>query len=192
MVTVLVSGLALAGCTANPPPPVESTDSPKPTTTVPTKNTVVVGIDEIGQGFNPHLLSDQSPVNAAVTSMVLPSPFRPIQSPTVPGGTDWVPDESLLVTADEERPAGVARPPDLDPHLHGGPVSGLSVASIRGAHHSILLVSDLEGPELTQLSTTVSVPLVDQLVSGLIPPAPNAVATLDPNTAIERLLRRGM
>ncbi len=100
MVTVLVSGLALAGCTANPPPPVESTDSPKPTTTVPTKNTVVVGIDEIGQGFNPHLLSDQSPVNAAVTSMVLPSPFRPIQSPTVPGGTDWVPDESLLVTAD--------------------------------------------------------------------------------------------
>lgn len=99
---------------------------------------------------------------------------------------------SLLVTADEERPAGVARPPDLDPHLHRGPVSGLSVASVRGAHHSILLVSDLEGPELTQLSTTVSVPLVDQLVSGLIPPAPNAVATLDPNTAIERLLRRGM
>ncbi|MFD4291898.1 ABC transporter family substrate-binding protein [Rhodococcus sp. NPDC058532] len=98
--TVLAAGLVLAGCTANPPPPVESTDSPKPTTTVPTKNTVVVAIDEIGQGFNPHLLSDQSPVNAAVTSMVLPSPFRPVPSATVPGGTDWAPDESLLVSAD--------------------------------------------------------------------------------------------
>lgn len=98
--TVLVAGLALAGCTADPPPPVESTDSPKPTTTVPTKNTVVVAIDEIGQGFNPHQLSDQSPVNAAVTSMVLPSPFRPVPSPTRPGGTDWIPDESLLVSAE--------------------------------------------------------------------------------------------
>ncbi len=97
---VLVAGLALAGCTANPPPPVERTDSPKPTPTVPTKNTVVVAIDEIGQGFNPHLLADQSPVNSAVTSMVLPSPFRPVPSPTRPGGTDWVPDDSLLVSAD--------------------------------------------------------------------------------------------
>lgn len=97
---VLVVGLALAGCTANPPPPVERTDSPKPTPTVPTKNTVVVAIDEIGQGFNPHLLADQSPVNSAVSSMVLPSPFRPVPSPSRPGGTDWVPDDSLLVSAD--------------------------------------------------------------------------------------------
>ncbi|MFF0815365.1 ABC transporter family substrate-binding protein [Rhodococcus sp. NPDC003318] len=100
MAAMVAAALALAGCTANPPPPVESTDSPKPTTTVPTKNTVVVAIDEIGQGFNPHLLSDQSPVNAAVTSMVLPSPFRPVPSVTRPGGTDWVPDESLLVSAE--------------------------------------------------------------------------------------------
>jgi hypothetical protein len=99
---------------------------------------------------------------------------------------------SLLVTADDERPAGVVTPPDLTPQLHGRPVSGLSVASIRGAHHAILLVSDLDGPELRQLSTTVSVPLVGQLVSGLIPPASNAVATFYPNMAIERLLRGGM
>ncbi|MFE3290301.1 ABC transporter family substrate-binding protein [Rhodococcus sp. NPDC059234] len=96
----LVVGITLAGCTANPPPPVESTDSPKPTTAVTTKNTVVVAIDEIGSGFNPHLLADQSPVNSAVTSMVLPSPFRPVPSPTRPGGTDWLPDDSLLVSAD--------------------------------------------------------------------------------------------
>lgn len=99
---------------------------------------------------------------------------------------------SLLVTADDERPAGVVLPPDLTPQLHGRPMSGLSVASIRAPHHVILTVSDLEGPELTQLSTTVSAPLVDQLVSGLIPPAPNAVATFYPNVAIERLLRRGL
>jgi len=99
---------------------------------------------------------------------------------------------SLLVTADDEGAGGVALPPDLDPHLHGGPVNGLSVASIRGAHHAILLVSDLDGRELTQLSTTVSVPLVDQLVSGLLPPAPTAVAAFDPNIAIERFIRRGL
>ncbi|TQF73848.1 ABC transporter family substrate-binding protein [Rhodococcus spelaei] len=98
--TALVVGITLAGCTANPPPPVESTDSPKPTTAVTTKNTVVVAIDEIGLGFNPHLLSDQSPVNSAVSSMVLPSPFRPVPSPTRPGGTDWLLDDSLLVSAD--------------------------------------------------------------------------------------------
>ncbi|MBP1160077.1 ABC-type transport system substrate-binding protein [Rhodococcus sp. PvR099] len=98
--TALVAGLMLAGCTANPPPPVESTDSPKPTTAVPTKNTVVVAIDDVGLGFNPHLLSDQSPVTSAVSSMVLPSAFRPVPSPTRPGGTDWLPDESLLISAD--------------------------------------------------------------------------------------------
>ena len=99
---------------------------------------------------------------------------------------------SLLVTADDERPAGVTRRADLTPQLHGRPVVGLSVASIRGTRHAILLVSDLEGPELTQLSTAVSVPLVDQLVTGLIPPAANAIATFYPNMAIERLLRRGI
>lgn len=96
----LVAGLTLVGCTANPPPPVESTGSPKPTTTVTTKNTVVVAIDDVGLGFNPHLLSDQSPVTSAVTSMVLPSPFRPVPTPGHPGGTDWVPDQSLLISAD--------------------------------------------------------------------------------------------
>lgn len=91
--------LATAACTANPPPPVESTDSPKPTTAVATKNTVVVAIDDVGIGFNPHLLADQSPVNSAVTSLVLPSPFRPVVDPARPGVTDWVLDPSVLVSA---------------------------------------------------------------------------------------------
>lgn len=94
-----VSMLALAACTANPPPPVESTDSPKPTTAVPTKNTVAVAIDDVGIGFNPHLLADQSPVNSAVSALVLPSPFRPAADPARPGVTLWVPDPSVLVSA---------------------------------------------------------------------------------------------
>jgi hypothetical protein len=96
---------------------------------------------------------------------------------------------SLLVTADEER--SVVQRPDLAPQLHGGPVNGLSVASVRGARHAILLVGDLEGQELTQLSTTVSVPLVDQLVADLIPPASNRIATLATDMAIEHLLLSG-
>ena len=92
--------LALAACTANPPPPIESTDSPRPTAVQPTRNTIVVAIDEVGVGFNPHLLADQSPTNAAVSTLVLPSPFRPVASPTRPGATDWVPDTSVLVSAD--------------------------------------------------------------------------------------------
>jgi len=79
---------------------------------------------------------------------------------------------SLLVTADDEGPGRVTLPADLDPHVHGRPVNGLSVASIRGAHHAILLVSDLDGRELRQLSAAVSVPLVDQLLGGRVPPAP--------------------
>jgi hypothetical protein len=96
---------------------------------------------------------------------------------------------SLLVTADGRRPAGGGSPPDLQPHVHGAAVDRLSVASIRGARHAILLVSDLDGHELTQLSTTVSVPLVDQLVSGLVPADPHAIAALSPNVAVGRLPR---
>lgn len=90
----------LAGCTANPPPPIESTDSPKTTPAKPTKNTVVVAIDDIGIGFNPHLRANQSPATSAVSSMVLPSPFRPVPSPAVPGATEWVPDTALLESAE--------------------------------------------------------------------------------------------
>ena len=104
-VVALGAVLAVTACTANPPPPVESTDSPKPTTAVPTKNTVAVAIDDVGIGFNPHLLADQSPVNSAVSALVLPSPFRPVLDPARPGVTDWVPDPSVLVSATANPPA---------------------------------------------------------------------------------------
>lgn len=103
LTTVLLP--VLAGCAANPPPPIASTESPETEPARPTKNTVVVAIDDIGLGFNPHLRSNQSPATAAVASMVLPSPFRPTPDPAVPGATLWVPDadliESATVTAQE-------------------------------------------------------------------------------------------
>ena len=80
---------------------------------------------------------------------------------------------SLLVTADDERTAGAVLPADVTPQLHGAPVNGLSVASIRGARHAILLVSDLEGGELKQLSTAISVPLAEQLTN--LPPTASRV-----------------
>lgn len=101
-VLVLVATLlgVATGCTANPPPPSESTDSPKTQPAKPGKNSVVVAVDDIGIGFNPHLRSQQSPATAAVASMVLPSPFRPSPTPGVPGGTDWNLDPALMVSAD--------------------------------------------------------------------------------------------
>lgn len=99
MVTMLL-GIAATGCTANPPPPIESTDSPKTTPAKPSKTSVTVAVDDIGIGFNPHLRSQQSPTSSAVASMVLPSPFRPQPTPGVPGGIDWVMDPAFMVSAD--------------------------------------------------------------------------------------------
>lgn len=96
----LTSALTLAACTAKPPPPVERTDSPAPTVSPAEDAPVVVAIDDVGNGFNPHLLADQSPANAAVGALVFPSPFRPVLPADRPGVTDWVPDSSLLISAE--------------------------------------------------------------------------------------------
>ncbi|MEV8193252.1 ABC transporter family substrate-binding protein [Rhodococcus pyridinivorans] len=95
-----VAALVLTGCTADPPPPIEQTE---PTTTpapAPKRSTVVVAIDEVGSGFNPHLLADQSPVANAVAELVLPSAFRAVPDPENPAAALWVPDDSLLLSAE--------------------------------------------------------------------------------------------
>jgi hypothetical protein len=73
---------------------------------------------------------------------------------------------SLLMTANDED--NIAQ--DAIPHVIGRPIDGLSVMSVDGAHHSILLVGDLEGTELAQLSKVISVPLARQLQVSLRPP----------------------
>ena len=59
-----------------------------------------MAIDSIGPGFNPHLLSDQSPVNAAISALVLPSSFRPVADTKTPTGSRWELDPTLLVSAE--------------------------------------------------------------------------------------------
>jgi ABC-type transport system substrate-binding protein len=100
---VLVAGigLVLSGCTVNPPPAPQSTDTPHNLPPPPQRPTqIIMGIDSIGAGFNPHLLSDLSPVNAAISALVLPSAFRPVSDPNSSTGSRWEMDPMLLVSAD--------------------------------------------------------------------------------------------
>jgi len=98
-----VSALATvaSGCTVSPPPAPQSTDTSQSSTPPPPRATqIIMGIDSIGAGFNPHLLSDQSPVNAAIGALVLPSAFRPAPDPTSPTGSRWEMDSTLLTSAE--------------------------------------------------------------------------------------------
>jgi len=98
---VLSALLVVGGCTVSPPPAPQSTDTTQSTPPPPPKATqIIMGIDNIGAGFNPHLLSDQSPVNAAISALVLPSAFRPVPDPTTPTGSRWELDPTLLTSAE--------------------------------------------------------------------------------------------
>lgn len=99
---VAVPTLMLGGCTVSPPPAPQSTETTETTPPPPPKTPtqIIMAIDSIGPGFNPHLLSDQSPVNAAIASLVLPSSFRPVPDPTSPTGSRWELDTTLLESAE--------------------------------------------------------------------------------------------
>lgn len=101
-VSVLIAScMLLTACTVNPPPAPQSTETTKSTAAAPKRlSQIIVGIDSIGAGFNPHLLSDLSPVTAAVSSLVLPSAFRPITDADTPTGSRWEMDPTLLVSAE--------------------------------------------------------------------------------------------
>ncbi len=100
---VLLTSLVVVvgSCTVSPPPAPQSTDTTETTAPPPPKATqIIMAIDTIGPGFNSHLLSDQSPVNAAISSLVLPSSFRPVSDPVSPTGSRWEMDPTLLVSAE--------------------------------------------------------------------------------------------
>src|ERR1700756_191465 len=100
-VLLSLAGLPRAACTVNPPPAPQSTDTPHNSAPPPQRPTqIIMGIDSIGAGFNPHLLSDLSPVNAAISALVLPSAFRPVPDPNTPTGSRWELDPTLLVSAE--------------------------------------------------------------------------------------------
>ena len=93
--------LSTAGCTVSPPPAPQSTETSQSPTPPPPKATqIIMGIDSIGAGFNPHLMSDQSPVNAAISALVLPSSFRPVPDSSTSTGSRWEMDPTLLISAD--------------------------------------------------------------------------------------------
>jgi ABC-type transport system substrate-binding protein len=93
--------LIASGCTVSPPPAPQSTDTTETTTAPPPRAMqIIMAIDSIGAGFNPHLRSDQSPVNAAIASLVLPSTFRPIPDPASPTGSRWEMAPTPLVSAE--------------------------------------------------------------------------------------------
>lgn len=72
---VLVLVLA-GGCSAGPvAPPAPA--PPRGPDQQPEPSRVVVAVDNLGAGFNPHLLAHQSPTTTAVAALVLPSVFRP-------------------------------------------------------------------------------------------------------------------
>jgi ABC-type transport system substrate-binding protein len=87
------------GCTVNPPPAPQSTSPSQAAAPAPKAAQIIMAIDSIGAGFNPHLLSDQSPVNAAISALVLPSAFRPVLDPASPTGSRWEMDPTLLIAA---------------------------------------------------------------------------------------------
>ncbi|GAA4851780.1 ABC transporter family substrate-binding protein [Pseudonocardia benzenivorans] len=73
---LLLAGL-LAACVNEPAPQVVPPAPAPSTAATPEPTTVTVGVPSLGAGFNPHLLSDQSPVTTALSTLVLPSVFRP-------------------------------------------------------------------------------------------------------------------
>ncbi|HEY0804159.1 MAG TPA: ABC transporter substrate-binding protein, partial [Pseudonocardiaceae bacterium] len=91
---VAICAAALAGCTAAPPPPLVETPAARTSVALPVDTSqVVVGVDGIAGGYNPHELSDQSAVTTALASVLLPSVFR-----TAPDGTPAL-DRTLMVSA---------------------------------------------------------------------------------------------
>ena len=70
---VALLAVLLTACT----PPAAPAPAPPPPTAAPQPSQLVVAVDDLGAGFNPHLLAHQSPVTTALAGLVLPSVFRP-------------------------------------------------------------------------------------------------------------------
>lgn len=79
-VAVLLLTLVLTACTVGAPP--QPAPAPVPTPQ-PEPTLLVVGVEDLPSGFNPHLLAHHSPVTTALGALVLPSVFRPDERGTL-------------------------------------------------------------------------------------------------------------
>jgi ABC-type transport system substrate-binding protein len=75
---ILVLVAALAACTSTPPAPVVTSPVAQSSTapTASTQSQIVIGVDDIAGGYNPHNLGDQSTITSALAQLLLPSVFR--------------------------------------------------------------------------------------------------------------------
>ncbi|MGH3983878.1 MAG: ABC transporter family substrate-binding protein [Pseudonocardiaceae bacterium] len=95
VVTALIVGAALAACTAQPLPLVQPGNAPVNTpVAAPAEQEIVLGVDRLTGGFNPHNLADLTPLSQAVAGLLLPSAFH-----QTPAG-QWVLDDTLLDSAE--------------------------------------------------------------------------------------------
>lgn len=92
--TLLVALALVTGCASTPPPQLVP---PSPVRTsvpgIPGITQIVVGLDNVTGGYNPHKIADESLVTTALSDLLLPSVFR-----TAPDGTPTL-DRSLMVSA---------------------------------------------------------------------------------------------
>jgi ABC-type transport system substrate-binding protein len=72
-----VVALLVAGCSTMPAPPIVSSAAVQTSGPAPNPAELIMGVDDLGAGFNPHTLADAGPVSFGVASIVLPSVFRP-------------------------------------------------------------------------------------------------------------------
>jgi ABC-type transport system substrate-binding protein len=93
-VVAVVAALALTGCTATPPPPLVPSTPGMSVVPKEKPNEVVVGVDDVKGGYNPHTLAGQSTITTALSSLLLPSTFR-----TAEDGSPRL-DLDLLVSAE--------------------------------------------------------------------------------------------
>lgn len=90
-----VAVAVLAGCT--PAPRYADKPISSPVNTPVDTGEVVVGVDSIAGGYNPHNFADQSAITTALSTLLLPSVFRP-----GPDGTPRL-DRSLMTSASVTR-----------------------------------------------------------------------------------------
>ncbi|WP_020664961.1 ABC transporter substrate-binding protein [Amycolatopsis benzoatilytica] len=89
-----LAGILLAGCSNTPPPPVVSSAPPSSTASPAAQSQIVVGVDDVVGGYNPHTIADASTITSALSQLLLPSVFRQSDD-----GTRTL-DKTLMVSAD--------------------------------------------------------------------------------------------